>query len=499
MKLGFLLLFCAGTLFGQTFTVEGEVLNAATGGPVPSAHIALTGHLGSETMGNIACVSDAAGHFHAALPDNITSLVVSIGRTGFAGVTLAFDRSQPRRPVRVSLVPQGVLSGKVEDHDGFPAEGTRVEALRYNFLRGERKLTTAASALVNDLGEYRIPLPPGFYYVRAVPSREAVRWDGRNSPEYYRGTLEPLPANRVRIEAGVDQHGVDLHLTRHDGVSISGRVVAAAAAHFDAESLQVESGNDTLDPTRYIPVRPDGSFVVQHVAPGKWRLSFHQPRGPEQAGDLAAERVFDVGNTDIAEVSLSPQALQPRDLPGVLTFAGNIRPHPVVIGLRRNGSGPVTSAISNEDGSFILKGLVPGRYHLDIQATITNHQSGINSGFPVSVQLGDQVALHQDVDIDGTTAGPLRITLTDATTPLSGKLLDRSGQPVVGGTIVLHGDWAQFRAKTDQDGVFLYAHLYPGDYYLVPRSSSSSDDTDESATVVHVSEQEGAPVVLTLR
>jgi hypothetical protein len=93
----------------------------------------------------------------------------------------------------------------------------------------------------------------------------------------------------------------------------------------------------------------------------------------------------------------------------------------------------------------------------------------------------------------------LRITLTDATTPLSGKLLDRSGQPVVGGTIVLHGDWAQFRAKTDQDGVFLYAHLYPGDYYLVPRSSSSSDDTDESATVVHVSEQEGAPVVLTLR
>jgi hypothetical protein len=493
------MLFCAGSLAGQTFAVEGDVLNAATGGPVPGAHIALTGHLGSETMGNIACVSDTAGHFHADLPENITSVVVSVGRTGFAGIALAFDRSQPRRPVRVSLVPQGVLSGKVEDQDGFPAEGARVEAMLYNFLRGERKLTTVASSPVNDLGEYRIPLPPGFYYVRAIPSRGAVRWDARNSAEYYRGTLDPLPANRVRIEAGVDQHGIDLHLTRHDGVSISGRLVVTAAVPVDAHSLQLESGSDTLEPTREISLGPDGSFVVHHVASGKWRLSFHQPQGLVQAGDLAVERVFDVGNTDITEVVLSPQALLPRDLPGMLTFAGNIRPHPVAIGLRRNGSGADVSAISNEDGSFILKGLLPGRYRLHVQATITNRQSGVRPGFPVSVQLGDQVALHQDVDIEGTTAGPLRITLTDATTPLSGKLLDKSGQPVAGAAIVLHGDRA-FSATTDQDGVFRYPHVYPGDYYLVPRSSSSSsDDTDESATMVHVTEQEGAPVVLTLR
>jgi hypothetical protein len=505
VKLYCLVLVCAAGLGAQTFVVQGDVVNSMTGAPIAGAQVAIRGMLGSNTQSAVVCGTDSAGHFQTSFPMPVVSAVISVNRTGFAGKSIAIvsKRDENRPPLRIAITPQGVLSGKVLDQDGFPAEGTRIEALHYTLIKGERKLMGGNSAVVNDLGEYRIPLMPGSYYVRAVPSGKLSQWDSRYGPQYYGSGWEPRAENRVTIEAGQGQTGIDLHLISREGVSISGSVVMpdAAPGGTSMPSVGLESLDDRLAPGRYaMPDRRDGSFALRHVPPGKWLLRIPNRSTRVKAGDLVAEQILQVADTDIREVALSPRAAEPRELSGTLVFQGTLQPRTVVVGLRSGDGGPVTSTHSNDDGSFTLRGLLPGHYHVDLQATISDSLAGVFIGHPVAVQLGDQEVLHQEFDIDESTAGPLRITLTNARGTLDGKLLDKAGQPVAGAHLMLYGDWCKFSMTTDAAGSFHYDELFPGEYYIVPAESPNSDDAQDAGfPPVHLVEGANPPVVLTLQ
>ena len=501
MRLLPLVLACAAALSGQTVVVQGNVYNSITGTPIAGAQVSVRGMVGSDTTATVTCATDAAGHFEASMPGPVAYSLLSVSRAGFVawGGAIPNDPEAPRPPQRVLLMPEAVISGKVMDEDGFPAEGAWVEILRYNFTAEGRKLIKEGGAPVNDLGEYRIfNVPYGLYYLRVVPSGRIAQWDARYIPEYYLGTLEPRLENRVRVEAGQEQHGIDFRLTRHEGVTISGHVVMPAGAPTPVALL--ESVEDHMNPPRSLALDPaDGGFVARHVPPGTWALRAMAGSGQLQPGDFLAERTYKVGDTDIRDIVLTPRAIEPQDVTGKVIFEGGVQPHAIVVGLRRN-TGQVSSARTGDDGSFVIHGVLPGHYRIDVQATNSDSVAGIGPGFAVSARLGDREVLRQGFDLDGAPpGGPLQVTVTEAVAILEGKLVDKNGLPVAGGRVMLYGDWCRFAATTDRDGAFHFDHLYRGEYRVVPLARNNGNPEDSDVPPVQIVEGRNPPLVLKLQ
>src|SRR5207253_8170180 len=62
------------------------------------------------------------------------------------------------------------IAGSIYDGHGEALGNVEVRALKASYPEGRRVLTPVASAVTNDLGEYRLFwLAPGRYYIAAVP------------------------------------------------------------------------------------------------------------------------------------------------------------------------------------------------------------------------------------------------------------------------------------------------------------------------------------------
>lgn len=174
--------------------------------------------------------------------------------------------------------------------------------------------------------------------------------------------------------------------------------------------------------------------------------------------------------------------VQAVDLEGTVDLEGGGNPPPMRIWLNSMGGGQ-HSASSNEDGSFVLKGLLPGHYNMQITPDIrvangaVQPRTGIS--FPVSARLGEKEVLHAGFDLDGPPGAPLRITVTSRRIAISGKLLDAAGNPVSGNLVALPfaGSTSEGMATADTDGTFSFTMRQAGDYriYLADDAGNWND------------------------
>jgi hypothetical protein len=148
-------------------------------------------------------------------------------------VTMQFGQRrpfEPGRPIELAdgqvlektdfTLPRGsVIAGRVMDEFGEPAADAMVQAMRYQFMGGQRRLIPAGrSAPANDLGQFRIyGLPPGDYYVSAslrmgMPFMDASDTSTGYAPTYYPGTPSVGEAQRVTVTVGQELTSVDFGL-----------------------------------------------------------------------------------------------------------------------------------------------------------------------------------------------------------------------------------------------------------------------------------------------
>ncbi len=460
------LLLLASSAILQAEPYEGDVIDSVTGAPIAGAYvISRSGEKAS------AAVSDSSGHFRASQP--VTALVY---RTGFLpGMALPIEGSSSLRAV---LTPEAVISGKVVDEDGFPAEGVSVQAMRFRIVQGQRKLQTVGFfGQTNDLGEYRIAgLPAGRYYLREVAWGRPAAWDRHYTTQYYPGTLDQAEASVIELKAG-QERGVNIQLTRHMGASVAGQVLLPpGVATGTPVFLTLDAPGPPGGPLPWIK-RADGSFVFPVVPPGSYVLRARIGNYVAQAGDLLAEQAVEVGSADVRGLVLALCTVEPVDLPGTVVFEGGAQPRPMLIGISGRPGGTVPVRM-NDDGSFVAKGLVPGRYVMN-----TTPGPSAAPAAPVlvsSVRLGDR-ELSPDssstfgFDFDGTSTGPLRIAFSSGVA-ISGTLVDAAGGPIAGAWIrFLPSQGQSYGAPpTKADGSFRSWFLLPGDYrvYLLPAGSS---------------------------
>src|SRR5919197_3501676 len=161
-----------------TAVIAGRVVTADTGRPVKHARVMVSAG-GRQSR---ATTTDEQGRFR------ITDLMggsytISASRTGFVDAVYGQRRPlQPGTPVTLAdgqelatidlrLVRGGVITGRVLDEDGEPLARALVTVQRYQYIRGERRLSPAGGDQSDDRGQYRVfGLPPGEYYVSATES-----------------------------------------------------------------------------------------------------------------------------------------------------------------------------------------------------------------------------------------------------------------------------------------------------------------------------------------
>lgn len=219
-----LALLCAALpLEAQTSrcSIEGAILNAATGEPVAAATTTAIPAAAADAAAGFNATSDEQGRFTiGGLAPGGYLLVVrklgfapSYGPDGTLTANSTFvleDEDRPRQFV-IRLSPNATVSGRIEDENGRPVGGSIALAYRVAYSQAGKRLVQTGRELEPVEGRYRISdLPPGRYYIAAAERGESAL------PIYYPGTPYLETAVPIDLAVGTILGNINLKLVKPD-------------------------------------------------------------------------------------------------------------------------------------------------------------------------------------------------------------------------------------------------------------------------------------------
>lgn len=430
-----------------TASIAGRVLAADTGRPMKRARVQAQ----SPQSGGRTAITDADGRFEiAALPAG--KYTVTATKTGFVSVSYGQRRPlQASTPIDVAdnqqiknvelRLPRGsVITGHVFDEDGQPIAQVAVRVMRWAFQQGERRLQPVGNDQTDDRGEYRVfGLPPGEYVVSAV-SRNADMIASLRS------------AVTSAIAAAAQGRG--------------GRGAGAAARFADPLVATDDDENLTFAPTYY-----PGVITIAEAA--KVPVTLAQ----EATG-----------------IDFSLQLVRTARVAGVVTSpSGPIAGGSVSLMPELAGAGAainLSSRVEN-DGSFQIANVPPGRYTLVARTMPAGRGRGGNAGgpqqfavMPVTISGQDVTGVGLILGTGATIAGT--ITFENGQSAQSANATQiRVSAPMVGGVQI---PVRNGMARVEQDGTFVLdgvpagLHLIranaPGGWWLKSVQVSGRDAID---------------------
>jgi hypothetical protein len=491
-----------------TGMIRGAVVAADTGAPVRRAQVRVS----APQAGTRVTVTDAQGRFEIRelAPGRYT---VTASKAGFVSVQYGQRRpAEPGTPLDLAdaqaidkLViglPRGsVISGRVTDEFGEPAANVVINALRFGYGAGTRRLMLASSQnardTTDDQGQFRLfGLPPGEYFVsatlRAAPDVESPTEEPSGyAPTYYPGTPSLGDAQRIRVDVGQEQSGIAFALFATRLVQVTGAVV-------DSRGLAASGGAVMLSPASAsgVPVAQvtagsvdeAGQFRLRNVPPGRYVLTANTSGGfgnPMRRGAGAERRATtEVGTHDLVVGTEDLHGILVGTLPGarvsgqVITDTGLAPPYrprqmtvtshavPVIAAGAGAGAGAAPARL-NDDWTYQFENLFGSRV--------------FTANLPEGWYLKQVLLSGQDITDTpvgmppGQTITGVQVVITERTTELSGRVTDIRGAAVTDATLVILPDdedkWtapSRFirTARPDQDGRFEIRGLPPYDRYL---------------------------------
>jgi Carboxypeptidase regulatory-like domain len=267
-------------------SMEGVVVDGATGEPLRKAYVQLSDERGSRSSTRVVSGSD--GRFAASGLDP-GEYKVHVERQGYldcdclSGVRIS--TGQKLTGVRVKLKQYSAISGKVVDSDGDPWPRGSVEVYRLAWNQGKRKLQQQDQADVDDRGVFRVgKIPAGRYFLAAQP-------DGQSPASYqtsfYPGSLEPSAAVPLQLAEGQEVTGIVIKLQSAPTYSIRGRVNGLDMTEFNGRTagsrlsmgIYRTSGlfEDRLD--AQLNRQPDGTFEFCGVPSGSYTIRISSMSG----------------------------------------------------------------------------------------------------------------------------------------------------------------------------------------------------------------------------
>lgn len=356
------------------------------------------------------------------------------GEASISGVQVVAGKRTEVGTLR--LAGGGTVRGTIVDGDGQGVPGATVVA--------ERDLNNQSGDLVGQTGS------SGAFEIRGVPAGQVSIM--ASHPAY----ASPKP---VLIEVDPAKEPTPVRIVLLGGARVEGH-----AAHRDGRPFasgrillrSLEPGAEGMGQVP-LPVRPDGSFVVDHVAAGRTRIVLLAPSSPGGLSSLVSREVL-LRDGETAEVDIS---LRDVVVAGTVTRAGQPAPG-VRVSVRSLegaamtlytgvGAGPLEArsgppflvATTREDGGYELVAFTPGRARVGLEAMAGNER-------------------YPDREVELPDADRFELNLEIAETQVSGTVVDKeSGEPLADASVRIR----RSSARTGPDGRFSLA-VEPGKWQL---------------------------------
>jgi hypothetical protein len=426
----------------------------------------------------------------------------------------------------------GVITGRVVDEGGEPAERVSVRAVQQRRIGGAVRFVGGQQDQTDDLGHFRIyGLPPGDYVVLAEPGDRRGPFasggvqgvDVDTIPTYGPGTVNPAEAVKVQVQAGLEA-AMDVQLVAAKVATVRGRVLSSKGEPLEGGFVRLQMAGDVvaMGMGKNGPVMGGGQFAIDGVAPGTYTIVVQQMmRGFDEEGpapevamqtvtvegeDVVVSLTTSVGSSARGRVSVDgdASALANREL-RIMTFPTN----PQAMGMSLPGRGRM-----NADQTFEVTGL-RGEQAFSVQ--------GLPEGWWIKdVKVSGESALEGFDFGQGKAFSGVEILLSTRPTGLTGNVTMPTGATAGDYAVVLFPEdetrWEQTGmgpssglriVRPGLDGAFKMPGVRPGSYYVVAVPAAEAEfqamsDPDQlrafagRARTVEVKDGQMTPLTLTL-
>ncbi|HEY6273275.1 MAG TPA: carboxypeptidase-like regulatory domain-containing protein [Terriglobales bacterium] len=467
-------------------SVFGLVTNSVTGEPLAHAHVRLnnfqngTLHYGAMTTvdGRFSIKGIVPGQYFLSAERRGYSTPVLYA---FNAKPLELKPGEENSDLVARLVPDAVISGRVVDAQGVPAEGVYVEV-----IGGSKH-----SAHSDDRGEFRIGgLLQGWYLVKVVSLDQMpaeIRTDG-TTPVTYGRTYYPsvrlaTSATPVSTRAGLETGGIEIKLVPSPLLHLSGTLSNVPPG---TRNIKVTLAGDDGDRPPDVPA--DQTFTVWNLPAGHYQLfaTCYDDHSQEQLFTAPAE--ITLTNASVEGLNLTFQKLF--ELTGHVDVEGsNSDAKSSSITLQRLGSvGVALHTPIGSDGRFKIARVRPGRYHVMLD---------LDKGYYLkTVGLGMTDSDDGVVDLrGGSPQNDLTLVVGRGGAEVSGVVRDAKGPAAMVNVALFFDDEYGFDLVTGTltaaDGAYAFHGIAPGKYHILaydPRSGAATLTSDFIALFDSVTE-----------
>jgi len=535
----------------QSGAIQGIVVRG-TNYPLSKANVELRRDGTNETILDSTITSDNGRFVFQNVPPGRYQLTVT--RAGYvrSPVPIVVNANQPVLNMQVPMTPASAIAGTIYDGNSEALGNVEVQALKASYPEGRRVLTPVASAVTNDLGEYRLFwLEPGRYYIAAVPDSFERRMmsggnisivggpfyssaavadpalgrpdlktrNGRDVPVYFSGTIDEQTAAPIEVRAGSEVLGINVVVAavseRHvRGVVVDG--VTGKPAQY--ASLQRETKPEPFGPDDFVVNSESGSFDVT-LLPGTHTLVANSANG-------SAYATIQVGNTDIDNLTLL--TMPAFKLRGRISVEGRIASadlEKLRISLRRDPPPAGAPSLAKPsysnplaDSTFTLDA-TPGNYRVNIAPLLNLIPDFFASASPASLQnayiksirFWAADVLNTGLRVDRPPEALLEIVIGTNPGGVGGSVVDANGKSIPDASVVILPDtrprFDLFRAViSDPSGRFRFERVPPGDYKIFAWADVDRDawfdpefmrNFENRGTAVHITEGSQTNISLT--
>ena len=477
-----LLLACCACAVAQTATVEGVAVNQTTGRPMAGVHVQFLNASPSGDGQPYGALSDRTGHFSiAGLPAG--TYVAGAQARGFVYAPpesqgparrVSLKAGQQIADFKIEMAPEATISGRVFDDYGDPVQTqvrTELDSDRVDYVG------PMGSGSSDERGEFHLSVAPGKYYVVAEPVGRFInqvpetRTDGSLpaifGKTYHPGAAAKTKAVLVEAAAGAELTGIDIHMARQGrAFNIGGTVTGMTEGAMAMVTLGQVDDAAHMRSSFSMGIGPDGRFFFTNQQPGTYRLSAYQIGGKGKLYSQPVDVNLDGGDAIGLNVVLGPGG----QLHGKFEIAGGAGAEKFSVSLELKpyghfGSPPPSAEVDR--GAFHLADIGPGHYRLKVTPLEEN-------AYVKSVRLDDAETPEDDLDLTRLTpASSLKIVGSRNGGQLSGKLLDKNGEPLgpAPAMMFLVEDGKEIDVerslKMIEDGTYRFQAIRPGKYRLL--------------------------------
>ena len=410
---------------GETFTLNGTVVNSVTGEPIARALVQTNGRVQRSAF------SDSEGHFQI---DGLPAVQVTLtaqkpgystqhNGPGAAAGWIAIGSNTGAQVVK--LVPQSAIYGRVTDASAQALEHVPVRLTARSVRDGRKLWEQRGMTETDEDGHFRFPnLMQGTYYVAAGPLvAEQLLAAGEKSKTgfahvYYPGAPELASALPIQLSGG-QQTEADFSLSAVPVYEVSGSISGHLADQGVGFQLLTSSGDELSLPTTFnmetgtfkLEGLPAGSYIVRAVAQAEG-----QPMRADRLVNVAA-------NIEDLRLALAPSVsipivvrMESRSSSNVST---SIRLHdrpPISVRLLPADANTAESSSTVQRGSstMVLQNVDPGTYTAELMPQVP--------WYVQSATYGQSNLLYDDMFVASGQSYPMEIVLRDDSASLSGTI-----------------------------------------------------------------------------